>query len=207
MAESRQAGVGSVPATIPGGDDLRPVPIQELKLLAEGRRWRVDQHLPQLQSLTPVRGALSAQHRGNVLEVQGEAHTIVTLCCDRCLQHFNHPLSFRTQEVLWLGEQAREEGISEAAVLEAGSASGGGVLDLDADALTESLDPRGHFDPAHWTFEQLSLQLPLVNRCGSGCPGPDLQASQAQPPAGEEPSRQQEPVDPRWAALKGLLQP
>jgi uncharacterized protein len=43
-------------------------------------------------------------------------------------------------------------------------------------------------------FEQLSLQLPLVNRCGLDCPGPDLQPS-AQPP---------EPIDPRWAALKKL---
>ena len=65
------------------GDDLRPVPIQELRLLAEGRRWQVDQHLSELQSLTPVRGSLSAVHRGNVLELAGEATTIVTLCCDR----------------------------------------------------------------------------------------------------------------------------
>lgn len=193
MAESRQAGVGSVPATIPGGDDLRPVPIQELKLLAEGRRWRVDQHLPQLQSLTPVRGALSAQHRGNVLEVQGEAHTIVTLCCDRCLQHFNHPLSFRTHEVLWLGEQARAQGLDPQAVLEGGLE----VLELDPDALSESLDPGGDFDPEHWVFEQLSLQLPLVNRCGSDCPGPNLKPASAD----------DGPVDPRWAALQRLQEP
>jgi uncharacterized protein len=189
MADSRQPG--SVPAPNPGGDDLRPVPIQELKLLADGRSWRVDQHLQELESLTPVRGQVKAQHRGNVLEVEGEAETIVTLCCDRCLQHFNHPLRFSTKEVLWLGEQAREAGISETTVMEAGSA----VLDLDADALTESLDPRGAFDPAHWTFEQLSLQLPLVNRCGSACPGPNLQAN-----------AEHDLGDPRWAALKGLTQ-
>ena len=172
-----------------GGDDLRPVPIQELKLLAEGRRWQLDQHLESLQSLTPVRGHVQAIHRGNVLEVEGEAQTIVTLCCDRCLQDFNHPLSHSTQEVLWLGEQARTSGMEAEALIEAGELS----LDLDADALSESLDPSGSFDPAHWSFEQLSLQLPLVNRCGADCPGPNLAgtgADQAQ--------------DPRWAALRNL---
>ncbi|MCP9790852.1 DUF177 domain-containing protein [Vulcanococcus limneticus Candia 3F8] len=170
-------------------DDLRPVPIQELRPLAEGRRWTIDQHLGELESLTPVRGELQAIHRGNVLEVAGLAETIVTLCCDRCLQHFNHPLAFRTKELLWLGDAARDAGLSEDDVLEAGAQ----VLDIEADALTESLDPRGDFDPAHWAFEQLSLQLPVVNRCGPECPGPNLR--------GSGPG---EAIDPRWAALKNL---
>ncbi len=174
-------------------DDLRPVPIQELKTLAEGRHWSIDQHLPELQSLTPVRGDLAVVHRGNVLELEGAASTIVTLCCDRCLQHFNHPLSFRTRELLWLGEAARSDGLAEQLVLDAE----GSVLDLDPDhlsnsTLTESIDPRGDFDPAHWTFEQLSLQLPLVNRCGKDCPGPPTWSSD--PEGG----------DPRWAALRQL---
>jgi len=50
MAESRQAAATS-------GDDLQPLPIQELKLLAEGRQWQLDQHLSELESLTPC-GAL-----------------------------------------------------------------------------------------------------------------------------------------------------
>lgn len=170
------------------GDDLRPVPIQELQLLAEGRRWSIDQLLPNLESLTPVRGEVSAVHRGNVLEVEGSGSTIVTLCCDRCLQHFNHPLSFTTRELLWLGEEARANGLDEEVLHD----SDGTVFDLDPDALTESLDPRGDFDPAHWAFEQLSLQLPLVNRCGSDCPGPPRWSSD--PEGG----------DPRWAALRAL---
>jgi uncharacterized protein len=177
-------------AAEPAGDPLRPVPLQELRLLAEGRRWQVDQQLSELDSLTPVRGSLSAVHRGNVLELEGEAATIITLRCDRCLQHFNHPLRFRTHEVLWLGDQARQEGIGADTVLEGGSA----VLELDPDALTESLDPTGEFDPEHWIFEQLSLQLPLVNRCGADCPGPELPGHQH---AGL-------PLDPRWAALRNL---
>lgn len=170
------------------GDDLRPVPIQELKLLAEGRHWSINQPLPPLESLTPVRADVSAVYRGNVLEVEGNGTTIVTLCCDRCLQHFNHTLNFTTRELLWLGEGARAHGLDEEVVLNAE----GAVLDLEPDALTESLDPRGDFDPAHWTFEQLSLQLPLVNRCGSDCPGPPTWSSD--PEGG----------DPRWAALRTL---
>lgn len=169
---------------------LRPVSIQELSGLAEGRRWEIDQQLEGLESLTPVRGHVQAIHRGNVLDVKGEASTIVTLCCDRCLRHFNQPLAFQTHELLWLGEAARQQGL-ETTLVEEGEA----VLDLDPDALTESLDPRGSFDPAHWAFEQLSLQLPPVNRCGPDCPGPASWGSTA------------EPIDPRWAALKALQQP
>ena len=175
----------------PAADPLQPIPLQELRLLAEGRRWQIDQHLSELESLTPVRGRLSVVHRGNILELDGQASTIVTLCCDRCLQHFNHPLAFNTREVLWLGDDARLEGIAEETVLEGGSE----VLDLDADALTESLDPQADFDPEHWVFEQLNLQLPVVNRCGSDCPGPNLQGASGEPP-----------IDPRWAALRRLSQ-
>ena len=169
---------------------LRPAAIQELSGLAEGRRWEIDQVLPDLASLTAVRGYVQVLHRGNVLEVDGEASTIVTLCCDRCLQHFNHPISFQTHELLWLGEQARQQGL-ETSLIEGGEA----VLDLDPDALSESLDPQGTFDPGHWAFEQLSLQLPAVNRCGPDCPGP---ASWGSADAG---------IDPRWSALQALQQP
>jgi uncharacterized protein len=190
--------MGVPPAPASQGDELRPISLQELKLQAEGRHWRIDQALSALDSLTPVRGALTAVHRGNVLELEGEASTIVTLCCDRCLQHFNHPLSFRSRELLWLGEQARQAGLGAEALLGPGGAAGepSSLLDLEADELCESLDPNGCFEPEHWLFEQLSLQLPLVNRCGSDCPGPP------QAEAGSS-----EPVDPRWAALRQLQQP
>jgi uncharacterized protein len=169
---------------------LRPVAIQDLAGLADGRSWVLDQHLDGLESLTPVRGKVHAVHRGRLLEVEGEAATIVTRCCDRCLQHFNQPLRFRTRELLWLGEGGREQGIETWELAE-----GGTVLDLDPDALCESIDLNGSFDPAHWVFEQLSLQIAPVSRCGIECPGP---ASWGTDGSGG---------DPRWAALARLVEP
>ncbi len=189
-------------------DDLSAIPIQELKALPDGRDWQIDQHLAGLPSLTPVRGRVRAVHRGNVLEVEGEASTIVTLCCDRCLQDFNQALGARNRELIWLGEASRADGVDEDVVLE----SAAQLLDLEADAFTESLDPAGDFDPAHWIFEQLHLLLPVVNHCGELCPGPNL-AGAGKPGAGkpgagqaapEGDSPDADPIDPRWAALKKL---
>ncbi|MFO7629270.1 MAG: DUF177 domain-containing protein [Prochlorococcaceae cyanobacterium] len=163
-------------------DPLRPVPLQELQHLPEGRHWQVDQHLTELATLTPVRGQLSAVQRGSVLAVAGEAATIITLCCDRCLQDFNHPLRAQASELIWLG-QGPPPGETPASEL---------VLDLDPGTACDNLDPRGSFDPEHWLFEQLSLQLPLVNRCGANCPGP---AAYSNPPAAG------------WSALASLLEP
>ena len=189
-------------------DPLSAIPIQELKAFPEGRDWQLDQHLEGLPSLTPVRGRVRAVHRSNVLEVEGEASTIVTLCCDRCLQDFNQALGARNRELIWLGEASRADGVDEDVVLE----SAAQLLDLEADAFTESLDPAGDFDPAHWIFEQLHLLLPVVNHCGELCPGPNLVGA-VKPGAGnsgagqaapEGDSPDPGPIDPRWAALKKL---
>ena len=68
---------------------LAPVPIWELRDLESPRIWKVDGYLNDLPSLTPVRGTIQAEHRGNVLAVHGSLQTIVTLICDRCLSQFN----------------------------------------------------------------------------------------------------------------------
>jgi len=165
----------------PGADPLRPVPLQELRHLEDGRHWQIEQPIAGLPSLTPVRGQLQATHRGNVLEVEGQAATIVTLCCDRCLQHFNHPLQASSRELLWIGESSQSPDDPE-------DLEGAG----DDSGLMEQLDPRGSFDPEHWIFEQLNLQLPIVNHCGSDCPGPATWTSASSG------------GDPRWSALQGL---
>lgn len=178
-------------------DVLQPVPIQELRLLDQGRRWEVDQSIADLETLVPVRGSLQATHRGNVLAVEGEVATIITLCCDRCLQAFNHPLQAHRQELLWLGEGPEPE--VDAEDLDAQ------VVSLDPEALGDQIDPRGLFDPERWVFEQLSLELPLVNRCGEHCPGPP--AYRNPEPATATGSAAEDSLDPRWQALRSLRLP
>ena len=150
-------------------DPLRPLPLQELQHLDGGRHWQIGQPIAGLATLTPVRGELQATHRGNVLEVRGRAEAIVTLCCDRCLQHFNMTLSAASTELVLIGAAESDDG-----------------------QLVERLDPRGSFDPEHWIFEQLSLQMPIVNHCGSHCPGPATWSSASSG------------IDPRWQALQNL---
>ncbi len=167
---------------------LRPVGLQELQQQPEGRHWAIDQPVQGIESLTPVRGELTARHLGTVLELQGRAETIVTRCCDRCLQSFNQPVAFEVHEVLELATQAEAEGLPCLA---------GGPLDAQlippgGEDLDDRLDPRGSFDPEAWVFEQLSLHLPQIARCGRHCPGPATWSSAA------------DGTDPRWAALRTL---
>lgn len=157
---------------------LQPLPLQELRLLSEGRSWTVEQPIAGLASLTPVRGLVRALHHGTVLEVEGTAETIITLCCDRCLQTYNHALATKARELL----EIKVAGPEEEEVVFA------------AEDPVECLDPGGSFDPERWLFEQLSLQLPLLNRCGPDCPGPPLPSDDGGEGGG----------DPRWAALRSL---
>jgi uncharacterized protein len=158
-------------------DPLTPVAIQEL-LAADGpRSWQFDQPISGLETTAAVSGALLVQVEGPLLRVSGHAETTVALRCDRCLQTFAQRLVADAAESIALG--TAQSDLAEA-------------LDFDADGISEQLDPAGSFDPEQWIYEQLSLQLPLVNRCGSHCPGPVSWGS-AEPP-----------LDPRWAALKAL---
>lgn len=172
-------------------DSLEPVSLQELRVLGGPRHWTVETHLEQISTLTPVRGRLSVEHRGNVLAVDGQLETIVTLCCDRCLGRYNHQLLCSPSELIWLGE-------APPSPLELQESE-----DLNAmEGLVECLDPRADFDPAQWAFEQLNLQLPVVNHCGQNCPGPPgLDLDQPSSPDPET------AVDPRWEALRRLQPP
>ncbi|MEY3757452.1 MAG: hypothetical protein RLZZ263_606 [Cyanobacteriota bacterium] len=164
-------------------DLLRPISIADLKHLEAGKDWQVDQPIDGLNALTPVRGHVQVHHQGSVLAVKGHAETSVSLCCDRCLQPFNHALAMEAEELIGLGEApADDPALHDLDGVSLEEACGDG-------AVYETLDPRGSFDPERWVFEQLSLQWPLVNHCGSDCPGPDRWSSQG---GGG---------DPRWAAL------
>ena len=170
---------------IPG---LEPVPLRELQALGTSRVWDVEGQLEAMPSLSPIRGILRAEHLGNLMEVEGSLQTIICVCCDRCLGHFNQQLTVDNRELIWLGSDPSE------------APSGGDELCIDsADGLMESLDPRGCFEPARWVFEQLSLQMSVVNRCGEHCPGPPVKTS----PAARQPATTAF-VDPRWQALRSL---
>ena len=169
---------------------LEPVPLQELRALGTAKVWDVEGELDELSSLTPVRGHVSAEHRGNVLAVEGKLSTIVTLCCDRCLNQFNQSLSCTPSELIWLGDEQPTADELELS---------GEVAEMEG--LVDVLDPRGQFDPQQWAFEQLNLLLPVVNHCGDHCPGPP--GLQQQPVI---PDTKTKAVDPRWQALQQLQQ-
>ena len=169
---------------------LEPVPLQELRALGTAKVWDVEGELDELPSLTPVRGHVSAEHRGNVLAVEGKLSTIVTLCCDRCLNQFNQSLSCTPSELIWLGDEQPTADELELS---------GEVAEMEG--LVDVLDPRGQFDPQQWAFEQLNLLLPVVNHCGDHCPGPP--GLQQQPVI---PDTKTKAMDPRWQALQQLQQ-
>jgi uncharacterized protein len=169
---------------IPG---LEPIPLRELHALGSVRDWEFEGQLDELPSLTPVRGSIQAEHRGNILEVSGSAQTIVCLCCDRCLKQFNRQLSTDANELIWLGDSEAGEAMAEE-----------GLDASSVDGLVECLDPRGCFEPERWVFEQLSLQMPAVNFCGDGCSGMPQSVNQGLS-VSETPS-----ADPRWEALLSL---
>lgn len=180
-----------------GVPPLRPIALPQLLQRGGELELTVHQRLSELEHAEPVQGWIRLRHDGSTLVVEGEASTTLGCRCDRCLSSFQLPLRARAHERLALdpgGSQAGDGGPPEALIL-SGWLEGDGSLDLRAsigEEPEERLDPQGVFDPEHWLFEQLSLRLPLVNRCGAECPGPATWSSD--PGSG----------DPRWAALGRL---
>ncbi|MDY7014112.1 MAG: YceD family protein [Cyanobacteriota bacterium] len=136
--------------------------------------------IPDLETLTPVRGTLSATHHKTYLEVKAKAETIVTLCCDRCLQHYNHRLVLKTSELIWLEDSDPNAPF----LLE---------REVALEDLSETLPPHGYFQPKTWLYEQLCLALPVKQLCGAQCQGIAREASTGEPS-----------VDRRWASLEAL---
>ncbi|AFY52785.1 putative metal-binding protein, possibly nucleic-acid binding protein [Rivularia sp. PCC 7116] len=143
----------------------------------------VKEFLPELQTLTPVRGNLRVEHRGNFLEVTAKAETIMTLTCNRCLQQYNHRVLVNTSEIIWLDEVAEveEEFLAE--------------REVALDELVETLSPYGYFHPSMWLYEQMCLEIPQRQLCDKDCPGIE-QNRDAKP--------EDKPIDSRWASLQSL---
>lgn len=140
----------------------------------------VDESIPGLDSLTPVKGIIIVTHGGTYLQISAKAETIITVICDRCLTNYNHRLSVDTSEIIWLEDNPNEsERFFE--------------REVTLEDLSEKLDPWGYFVPDSWLYEQLSLAMPMRQLCGQECPGADLQPEKTNPT-----------IDSRWATLAAL---
>lgn len=143
---------------------------------------QVDEMLPGLETLTPVRGIVKVQHHGNYLDVSGRADTIMTLTCNRCLKQFNHRVVVDTSEVIWLDANADHD---EDLPLE---------REVAMEDLVETLSPQGYFYPNEWLYEHMCLAIPQRQICSADCVGIEA----------EIPNNPQKAVDSRWASLEAL---
>ncbi|AKG24120.1 YceD family protein [Calothrix sp. 336/3] len=146
----------------------------------------VQEFLPGLETLTPVRGSLRIQHRVNYLEVTGQAEAIITCTCNRCLQQYNHRLAVNAKEIIWLDESAGKE---EDLPLE---------REVAIEDLVETISPNGYFHPGEWLYEQMCLAIPLRQLCDRRCQGIQPVSSDSK---NDKPEK---PVDKRWASLEVL---
>ncbi|MEA5577129.1 YceD family protein [Anabaena sp. UHCC 0451] len=143
---------------------------------------QVNESLPGLETLTPVRGTIRVQHQGNYLEVYGQAETIITCTCNRCLQQYNQRLAVNTKEVIWLDAKANQ---ADDLPLE---------REVAVEDLVETVPPDGYFYPSEWLYEQMCLAIPQRQLCDRNCPGIlDAVAGSSE-----------EIVDSRWSALQSL---
>ncbi|MEG4089717.1 YceD family protein [Microcoleus sp. Pol12B4] len=157
-------------------------------LLTKSERKEVidfEEFIPDLETLTPVRGRLQVTHQGNYLEVKAKAQTIVTLTCHRCLKQYNHRLALNSSELIWLEETANQTDSSSA------------EIEVALEDLVENLSPGGYFSPGDWVYEQMCLELPHKQICDTECPGISL-TDDANTESSETVS------DSRWASLEAL---
>jgi uncharacterized protein len=152
-----------------------------LKMPEQKEEIALNHQISGLDSLTPVRGFFQVAHRGNFLELQLQAHTILTLTCDRCLQSFNHRLEVDTSEIILLKEE--EPLVSYPLERE-----------IISEDLSETLPPDGELIVDEWIYEQLSLAMPLRILCGNDCQAPVIK--------GQDHDRIK---DDRWSSLASLL--
>jgi uncharacterized protein len=154
-----------------------------LKLPGQTDVVQINESLPDLATLTPVRGRLEVTHQGQYLEVGVQAETIVTLTCDRCLQQYNHRLAVEASEVVWLDESAQQPD------------SGPLERETALEDLVETLPPQGYFHPEAWLYEQICLALPPRQLCDRQCPGIPVENHNIASAS---------PADRRWEALEAL---
>ena len=156
---------------------LQPIAIPSLLRLPDRKlRLTVQEKLPDLPLLTPVRGEIEIHHQGTCLQVSAQVHMIVTLTCRRCLCQYNDRLPLRVSEVIWLDATKSDPNRWP---LE---------QEVSLADLMEYLPPDGWLDVGQWLYEHISLALPSHPLCRPDC-RLDWEPEEAPP------------VDPRWAGL------
>ncbi|MEL7037643.1 MAG: YceD family protein [Cyanobacteria bacterium J06592_8] len=145
------------------------------------QEFQFEEFLPELETLTPVRGHLKVTHKTTYIEVTAQAETIVTLICHRCLKQYNHRLKVDTSEMIWLDATAHQNHLDSLDV------------EINVEDLVETLSPQGYFEPDDWLYQQLCLETPLRQLCDGPCEPPQTPAHSAN-----------NPIDSRWAALEAL---
>ena len=153
------------------------------KLPASQETIEFKEIFPDLQTLTPVNAKVQVTHKGNYLEVIGQADGIITLTCDRCLTQYNHRLSIDTTELVWFNEGG---GLTEMDELPIDK-------DLDLENMVETVPEDGDFDVSNWVYEQLALDFPYKKLCDVDCSGIQIHEENKQPEG-----------DRRWAGLEAL---
>ncbi|MEM6251558.1 MAG: YceD family protein [Cyanobacteria bacterium P01_D01_bin.156] len=149
------------------------------------RTIKVNDYISELETLTPVKGHIQIQHRGNFLDVSAQAETITTLTCHRCLQNYNTRIQVDTSEIIWLQEPHSELYEEE--------------VEVSLEDLVETLSPQGHFEPQTWLYEQLCLAIPQRQLCDQSCQG-------IINPLASDLNNENSGTDQRWAALSALKQ-
>lgn len=132
------------------------------RLLSKSEQTEViefDEFIPNLASLTPVRGRLQVTHQGTYLEVKAKAETIITLTCHRCLKQYNHRLVLNSSELIWLDKDA--DRLDKNPI----------EMKVEFEDLVETLSPTGSFSPSDWLYEQLCLAEPHKQICDAKCVG------------------------------------
>ncbi|WP_216634518.1 YceD family protein [Gloeomargarita lithophora] len=159
---------------------LQPIAIASLLRLPERKLClTVQDTLPDLPLLTPVRGEIEIQHQGTCLQVIAQVYAIVTLTCRRCLCQYNERLPVGVSEVIWLDATKSDPQAWPS------------EQEVPLGDLMEYLPPDGWLDVGQWLYEQISLALPSHSLCRPDCQL-DWQPEEATP------------VDPRWASLSGF---
>ncbi len=170
---------------------LDSIPIKELMLNLSTKTWIINNFIEGIESPKPVKGSIRASIKEENLFIEGTFQAMITLQCDHCLESFQEKINYQDTEVILIQKQAdRNSSLKYSSFSDC------------SQELLERIDPSERFKPEEWIFQQISLLLPLINKCSDNCPGPAKGSSFKKSDNKNLCPNYSESLDPRWAALK-----